>query len=95
MKNETNGEPRLVGWKAIADHLTKTGRTTSIYWLQRYGRRSVGRFDAGLLGFHGPYPVTVPSLADAAWDEMVKPVADVRRHQSANQESKNEIAAPG
>ncbi len=91
MENETNDEPRLVGWAAIANHLTKTGRKTTKYWLQRYGRRSVGGFDKGLLGFRGPYPVTVPSLAEAAWDEMVKPVAEVRQHQAINQAEGIEI----
>ena len=83
MQENYRTEPRLVGWKAIADHLTKTGRKTSKYWLEKYGRRSVGRFNDGLLGFRGRTPVTVPSLAERAWDAMVKPVADVRQQQTA------------
>jgi hypothetical protein len=86
MLENYNAEPRLVGWKAIADHLTKTGRKTSKYWLEKYGRQSVGRFNDGLLGFRGRTPVTTPSLAERAWDAMVKPVAKVRQNQIAVRE---------
>jgi hypothetical protein len=87
MHSEYNKEPRLVGWQAISDHLNKTGRKCSIYWLQRYGRRSIGGFDAGLIGYHGPHPVSIPSMAERAWDAIVKPVADMRQQQIARQES--------
>ena len=83
MHDDYSSERRLVGWQAISDHLNKTGRKCSIYWLQRYGRRSVGGFDSGLIGYHGPHPVSVPSLAEHAWDSIVTPVAEIRQRQMA------------
>src|SRR5260370_4964908 len=84
MSTVEDGEKRLVGWDEICRHLNKRGRRTSKSYLQKLGRKSVGRFNSALIGYFGPHPVSTPRLAEDWWDNNLQPVSDI--HQAAGPE---------